>query len=540
MGLNTWTHVVFTGSGSNIYLYLNGVQNTSASAAWYTANGNVFTGKRSDDYFGSNQMYLDEVRISKASRSADWIQTEYNNQSSPSTFYQVGYASAYSHSMPIVINHAMVSNTDQYNFPLLIQGTYTFLSTTGNGGSVTSASGYDIVFSSDPLGQYPLPFEQESYNGATGNIVYWVQVGTLSHTNDTTIYMFYGSSAVTTDQSNKNAVWDSNYIAVWHLPETITGSGQTVHDSKGNSDLTSGTSNAAWSSSDQVAGQIDGSLSFAPGDQRYLQATGMLAANATKTVSIWVKPTHADAGGNAWFVGEGNSLGDGSTAWGLMQANTNFGFYNSGYFFGSTTITPGQWYFVSLTYNSSDNSFAVYLNGSSTPEISGVSGENPDTNYFYLGADYTYGDATLDETEISSIVRSPDWIQTEYNNQSSPSTFFQVPIPVVGPTIPAVSSDTLTAAWTAPSPNSVTGFDVEASTASDISGSVVINSTTNTSATAFATAALSPDTTYYIRVGALYNGTTAYANTTPASTSTLTSPVTNAQIYQHFIRRASR
>ena len=32
---------------------------------------------------------LDEVRISNIVRSAAWISTEYNNQSSPSTFYSV-------------------------------------------------------------------------------------------------------------------------------------------------------------------------------------------------------------------------------------------------------------------------------------------------------------------------------------------------------------------------------------------------------------------------------------------------------------------
>jgi hypothetical protein len=33
---------------------------------------------------------LDEVRVSNAVRSADWIATEYNNQSSPATFYTLG------------------------------------------------------------------------------------------------------------------------------------------------------------------------------------------------------------------------------------------------------------------------------------------------------------------------------------------------------------------------------------------------------------------------------------------------------------------
>jgi hypothetical protein len=33
---------------------------------------------------------IEEVHISNSARSAGWITTEYNNQSSPSTFYSVG------------------------------------------------------------------------------------------------------------------------------------------------------------------------------------------------------------------------------------------------------------------------------------------------------------------------------------------------------------------------------------------------------------------------------------------------------------------
>lgn len=33
---------------------------------------------------------LDEIRLSNVARSASWITAEYNNQSSPSTFYSVG------------------------------------------------------------------------------------------------------------------------------------------------------------------------------------------------------------------------------------------------------------------------------------------------------------------------------------------------------------------------------------------------------------------------------------------------------------------
>ena len=45
-----------------------------------------------DSFWGKWAGSEDEGRVSNAVRSTDWIQTEYNNQSSPSTFFSVGTA----------------------------------------------------------------------------------------------------------------------------------------------------------------------------------------------------------------------------------------------------------------------------------------------------------------------------------------------------------------------------------------------------------------------------------------------------------------
>ena len=129
------------------------------------------------------------------------------------------WSNSYSNRRAITIDHTRVPNSDQLNFPMLFSGTYPYLATTSNGGSVTSANGYDIFFTSDANGTVPLAFEQESYSPSTGAVNYWVKIPTLSHTTDTVIYLFYGNSSVTTDQSNKSGVWDSNYLGMWHLED---------------------------------------------------------------------------------------------------------------------------------------------------------------------------------------------------------------------------------------------------------------------------------------------------------------------------------
>ena len=65
-----------------------------------------------------------------------------------------------------------------------------------------------------------------------------------------------------------------------------------------------------------------------------------------------------------------------------------------------------------------------------------------------------------------------------------------------------------------------------------IISSILSPPTGTVSTLTFNPASLAANTTYFVRVGALYNGATSYALTTPQSTSTLTSPITTQQYYQ--------
>jgi len=65
-----------------------------------------------------------------------------------------------------------------------------------------------------PPGASPLAFERESYNPSTGAVIFWVKVPWVSHTTDSAFYMLYGNSSITTDQSNKTGVWDSDYQGI--------------------------------------------------------------------------------------------------------------------------------------------------------------------------------------------------------------------------------------------------------------------------------------------------------------------------------------
>ncbi|WP_214229006.1 LamG-like jellyroll fold domain-containing protein [Pedobacter sp. B4-66] len=88
---NTWYYVAVITSGSSYSIFVNkavtGGRTVSTSRLGAGGAVNVGSSKAGNQYFNG---FIDELRIQKTGRSADWLHTEYLNQSSPSTFYTVG------------------------------------------------------------------------------------------------------------------------------------------------------------------------------------------------------------------------------------------------------------------------------------------------------------------------------------------------------------------------------------------------------------------------------------------------------------------
>ena len=91
-----WHHIVANYSEGNPGPrgYLNGAITTyTPTASWPSVTAQVAIGawaKRLPDWNDFWWGRIDEVRISKISRTSSWISTEYQNENSPSTFYTVG------------------------------------------------------------------------------------------------------------------------------------------------------------------------------------------------------------------------------------------------------------------------------------------------------------------------------------------------------------------------------------------------------------------------------------------------------------------
>jgi len=88
---SNWHYLVGVKSSTN-YLYVDGVQQINTFTRAITESGaNFDIGRAYSNYNGywwSGQ--IDEVRVSNIARSAAWIQTGYNNQNAPASFYSVG------------------------------------------------------------------------------------------------------------------------------------------------------------------------------------------------------------------------------------------------------------------------------------------------------------------------------------------------------------------------------------------------------------------------------------------------------------------
>ncbi len=297
------------------------------------------------------------------------------------------------------------------------------------------ANGNDILFTSND-GRTKLSHQIESY--ASGTLVAWVKIPSLSSVNDTTIYMYYGNPSAASQQS-ATSVWDSNYKAVYHMAET---SGTTVNDSTSNAN--NGTASGFTLSTN--TGQVGNSQNFDGGTAGNDKVTIPNSASlqditeSNFTYSAWASPdTNPNAtGNNDYFV-----VGKRGQHTGIRFASSSTWFstvYNTGgTAFGAST-TPfaiGAFRYVVQTVNTATKVNSLYVDGifrnsvtytgnprDYTTQASSIG--QADINAVCSSNFAWCFDGRIDEVRMSNTVRSAAWIETEYNNQVAPGTFSSV------------------------------------------------------------------------------------------------------------------
>jgi hypothetical protein len=344
------------------------------------------------------------------------------------------FPNGYSYCKVVTTQHTMVSGpSDLTNYPLTVVLTDADLKTVANGGLVNNNNGYDIGFGPDCSGAGAmLNWEMESYTATTGAIVAHVLRPTLSHTIDDTVGMYYGGS-FSSFQSTATAVWDANFKGVWHF----SGSSLSVVDSTG---LNSPANNGATS----ATGKIDGAATT--GTSAWVDSGSSSVTSfdktSTFTISLWAKNTSFSAeqtlvakmtsGGT--YQGYSFDFGLGTSRYINLYLINNYGGNNYINVNTPTQITDGLWHHYVVTYSGSSTAAGVkiYVDGSnqtltvSKDALSATTVNSVNTSL----ASRASGNAPFigleDEVRISNIVRSSDWILTEYRNQSAPGTYISV------------------------------------------------------------------------------------------------------------------
>jgi hypothetical protein len=363
-------------------------------------------------------------------------QTSLNGNTTQYQYYRLQGVSGTTSSSPWIYEYEFKINANQTNFPVLISTTVANLATTGNGGHVQNANGYDIILSSTSDGNYDIKFETETYNASTGQIIYWAKLGNLSHTADTVLYLFYGNSGVSTFQGGAwGAVWDSNYKAVWHLADNAANT--IVAQATSNS--FTGT-NAANTNTKTATGKIGNGLTYASASS---DGTTMPNINANFvptafTLSGWIKTTNstthnqrivtfADSipGTDVFISVDHTGLDAGGAHKAFVAAHA--GGWSNQYKYGTITVDDMNWHYIVGTFDGTN--FNLYVDGNNDgTKVAGAAPYGGTNSPFTIGkyplsaADFANG--IIDEPRVSTSARSADWVATEYNNQGSPNTFF--------------------------------------------------------------------------------------------------------------------
>ncbi len=290
--------------------------------------------------------------------------------------------------------------------------------------------GSDIMFTVDgnPVYHEIELFEYE--NSTHAHLVAWVNVPALSSSVDTVIRMHYCGSSVDLDSTN---IWN-NYEMVQHMDDNPSG---TIFDSTWNNH--DGFSNGSMSSNDVVAGQVGYGLNF-DGDDDVL-SVGQIATDDWSSFSISAWIFHNDTDDDRIFSKAPNTNPVDAIIHFAVQG-TNFRIRYSTDYSTATSVDAGgvtvqNWHHLVWTWSAATAESNIYVDGSliQTDTKNGVTPEDSTLN-FTIGnwqmIDENnpvldrFFNGTIDELRMTTMFLSTSWIETEFNNQYSPDTFYSV------------------------------------------------------------------------------------------------------------------
>ncbi len=253
-----------------------------------------------------------------------------------------------------------------------------------------------------------------------------MSIPSISDEEDTMFYMYYGNPTCNSQQVPVR-VWDSNYLAVFHMND-INGN---IEDSTSNNNdfIKFGSPNY------QALGKIGYGIQGDDSTAYFYNDDMDLNSLSSMSVSAWVAPKNPYD--NSYiFNSRWNSLEDIRISFYCHDETKYNGFYAT-WDDGVIDSVDGaiyNWnanefhYFTATETNHMNGILVLYSDGAEVIRDDDVNFDYSDLdNIHYIGRrmkeKYRYFHGILDEIRISKIDRNPNWISTEFNNQKDPTGF---------------------------------------------------------------------------------------------------------------------
>ena len=376
---------------------------------------------------------MDEVRISNVSRSDDWMRATYDTAMTDG-FAQYEEAALrnnwnkYARKFTVTFKN-YTGTTTLTDFPVLVK-----LSASALDGfsyaDFKKPNGGDLRFS-DEAGNI-LPSEVDCWD-TNGISCVWVKVPTLNA--NTKIRGYYGWAPA--PDVDATAVWDSDYVAVWHLNGAATAS--TQGDSTENAiTLTEAPAQTQAYVTPGVAGVVGTCAQFGikedkTGCYNFADSENKLSGFGAYTLEFWSWQDDHDPADNTgayymrhstyartedvYRLQEFKSAGDARNGMAILYSYTTGGSVQT--YDGTKVPARAAWNYQVFAIDSSARRF--FLNDEKLKNSSGQTDPlitNTD-GIFWLGNSHSWDGAAfpgkLDEVRISKVARSDDWIKATYD-----------------------------------------------------------------------------------------------------------------------------
>ncbi|MDA0773139.1 MAG: DUF2341 domain-containing protein, partial [Cyanobacteria bacterium] len=368
--------------------------------------------------------------------------------------------SAWGKRLKITVDNTKV-NGDLTDFPILLD--LNDLSSKNFFGNIRSDGGDIRITQGDGMSLVPTELVSVDTTNNQGEL--WFKAPALSGTVDTDFYVYYNNNNATMLNADhplgKHAVWSNGFVAVYHMSEDPNGDTTGVmRNSVANQ--YHGTPSGTMTSADKVAGQV-GNGTDLDGTDDYINVgdiTGVDFGSSNFEFTAWAK--HDNTANQDHIFGK-----DSNTNGRQFEFRTDasggivFSYWKSGAVqvnkTQATVLSDTNWHLIGALKRGS--SFEIYKDGSKigSGTSTGTHGAMDSTNapLFFGRREYSgfteEFDGKLDEMRIANKAHSEDWIETEFNNQNSPGTFYTVAgtvtavgddgVPKVSSTYPANRAD---------------------------------------------------------------------------------------------------